>query len=48
MNAVSLLNKNPDPTRLQIIEGMNDNYCRCGAHNQIVDAVESAAKAIKQ
>lgn len=48
MNAVSLLDKNPDPSRLQIIGGMNDNYCRCGAHNQIVDAIESAAQMMKK
>lgn len=47
MNAVSLLDRNPFPSRQQIIEGMNDNYCRCGAHPRIVDAIESAAKKLK-
>ena len=47
MNAAGLLKKNPEPTRQQIITGMNDNLCRCGAHNRIIDAIESAAKMMK-
>ena len=47
MNAVGLLNQNPEPTREDIINGMEDNLCRCGAHNRIIDAVASAAKAMK-
>jgi carbon-monoxide dehydrogenase small subunit len=47
MNAVGLLDKNPVPSRLQIIEGMNDNYCRCGAHPHIVDAIVSVAQKMK-
>jgi carbon-monoxide dehydrogenase small subunit len=48
MNAYGLLLKNPTPTHHQIIESMNDNYCRCGAHPHIVEAIESAAKAMKE
>ena len=47
LTAVSFLRKNPKPTRNEIIEGMNDNLCRCGAHNRIVQAVESAAKKME-
>jgi carbon-monoxide dehydrogenase small subunit len=47
MNAVGLLNSNPNPTREDIIYGMEDNLCRCGAHTRIIDAVSSAAKAMK-
>ena len=46
MNAVGLLAKTPHPTREQIVEGMEDNLCRCGAHVRIIDAIESAAKAM--
>jgi aerobic-type carbon monoxide dehydrogenase small subunit (CoxS/CutS family) len=45
MNAVGLLEKTPHPTRQQIIEGMEDNLCRCGAHVRIIDAIESASKS---
>ena len=43
MNAYALLLKNPKPTRSQIVAGMDDNLCRCGAHNRIVQAIERAA-----
>jgi len=43
MNAYALLEKNPDITRGQIIAGMEDNLCRCGAHQRIVQAIETAA-----
>ena len=43
MNAVGLLKKNPHPYREQIISGMEDNFCRCGAHTRIVDAIAEAA-----
>lgn len=46
MNAVGLLNANPNPDRKEIIEGMNDNLCRCGAYNRILLAIETAAKEI--
>lgn len=47
LNAVSLLNKNPQPSREQIIQGMNNNFCRCGAHTRIIDAIQSAAAEMK-
>jgi aerobic-type carbon monoxide dehydrogenase small subunit (CoxS/CutS family) len=47
MNAWALLHRNPQPSREEIIAGMEDNLCRCGAHSRILQAVESAAKAMK-
>lgn len=47
MNATALLRKNPEPTRQQIIEGMEDNLCRCGAHIRIIQAIETAATNMK-
>jgi len=47
LNAYSFLRKNPDPSENDIIDNMNDNLCRCGAHNRIVKAVKSAAKEMK-
>ena len=43
LNAYSLLLKNPHPTREEIVEGMHDNLCRCGSHNRIIKAIETAA-----
>lgn len=43
LNAYSLLMKNPAPSREEIIKGMEDNLCRCGAHNRIIQAIQTAA-----
>ena len=40
----ALLMKNPDPTRLEIREGISGNLCRCTGYQQIVDAIEATAK----
>jgi aerobic-type carbon monoxide dehydrogenase small subunit (CoxS/CutS family) len=47
MNATALLLKNPKPSRQDIINGMEDNLCRCGAHMRIIQAVETAATKMK-
>ncbi|MDP2087798.1 MAG: (2Fe-2S)-binding protein [Flavobacteriaceae bacterium] len=47
MNAVGLLNTIPNPSHKQIINGMNDNLCRCGSYNSITKAIESAAQEMK-
>ena len=47
MNAYSFLHNNPKPTTDQILKGMNDNLCRCGAHNRIVQAIHTAAKEME-
>jgi aerobic-type carbon monoxide dehydrogenase small subunit (CoxS/CutS family) len=38
---------NPQPTRDQIIEGMDDHLCRCGAHVRIVQAIQTASEELK-
>ena len=47
LNAYSLLLKNPQPSRQQIIDGMEYNLCRCGAHIRIIRAIETAARQMK-
>jgi len=47
LTAAGMLMKNPSPTRQEIIEGLEDNLCRCGAHNRIIDAVQTAANEMK-
>jgi len=44
MNACGLLLKNSHPSRSEIIEHMDGNLCRCGAHQRIVQAIEAAAQ----
>ena len=45
LNAVSLLDENPQPSHSDIIEGMENNLCRCGAHKRIVEAIQDIAKS---
>lgn len=47
MNAIGLLKNNPNPSREDIIMGMEDNLCRCGTHNRIIDAIADASKTMK-
>ena len=44
MSGVSLLADKPQPTRDEIIEGMNGNICRCGTYTRIIAAIQQAAK----
>jgi aerobic-type carbon monoxide dehydrogenase small subunit (CoxS/CutS family) len=47
LKAYSLLKDNPQPTREEIIRGMDDNLCRCGSHIRIVEAIQTAAQQMK-
>ena len=47
LNAYSLLMKTSNPTRKDIIDSMEDNLCRCGAHTRIVQAIQTAAKKMR-
>jgi aerobic-type carbon monoxide dehydrogenase small subunit (CoxS/CutS family) len=47
LTAYSLLQQNPQPTRQEIIEAMDRNLCRCGAHTRIIDAIQAAAAEMK-
>jgi carbon-monoxide dehydrogenase small subunit len=42
--AAALLNRNPNPSRQEIREGLAGNLCRCTGYQKIVDAVEKAAE----
>lgn len=44
MNAWAFLQKTPHPSRTAIVDEMNNNLCRCGAHQRIVAAIEEASK----
>ena len=43
MSASALLNKNPKPSRDDIISGMNGNICRCGTYQRIIEAIRMAS-----
>ena len=44
MEAQALLDINPAPTESEVRGALNNNLCRCGAHNRIVRAVLRAAR----
>ena len=47
MNAYGLLLAKNKPSRGEILEGMEENLCRCGAHKRIVEAIEAAARRVQ-
>jgi aerobic-type carbon monoxide dehydrogenase small subunit (CoxS/CutS family) len=47
LKAYSLLAKTPQPTREQIVQGMEQNLCRCGSYPRVLQAIEAASKAMK-
>lgn len=47
MNATGLLYENPEPSRKEIIDVMEENLCRCGSYGRIVDAIQTASKQVK-
>ena len=47
MAAVDLLRDNPDPTDLEIREGLEGNLCRCTGYQNIVRAVRAAAETMR-
>lgn len=45
MSANDLLNKNPNPTELEVREGLSGNICRCTGYVGIVEAVLEVASS---
>jgi nicotinate dehydrogenase subunit A len=48
ISAKALLDRNPSPSRAEIAKALDDNLCRCGAHNRIMRAVEKAAARLRE
>jgi nicotinate dehydrogenase subunit A len=44
VSAAALLDRNPTPTRAEIVEALDRHLCRCGTHWRIIRAVERAAR----
>ena len=44
MSAKALLNKNPDPTRLEVRDALAGNLCRCTGYVKMIDAVMELAE----
>jgi nicotinate dehydrogenase subunit A len=48
MSAKALLDRNPSPTRADIVTALDKHLCRCGAHPRILRAVEKAAAVLRE
>src|SRR4249919_3058343 len=48
MTAKALLDLNPNPTREEIKEATAGNLCRCTGYQQIADAIEDAARQLRE
>ena len=46
MRAADLLQRNPSPSREEIVAHMSTNICRCGTYTRIVKAIERAAEEV--
>ncbi|MCC7104465.1 MAG: (2Fe-2S)-binding protein, partial [Chloroflexi bacterium] len=47
MTAVDLLARNPAPTNEEIRKGIEGNLCRCTGYQNIVKAIQYAAKKMQ-
>lgn len=43
ISAAALLQRQPHPSRAEIVQAIDGHLCRCGAHNRVVRAIEKAA-----
>lgn len=43
MSAAALLQRQPRPSREDIVQAIDGHLCRCGAHNRVLRAIEKAA-----
>src|SRR5260221_13979358 len=47
ISAKALLDRNPNPSRADIVTALDKHLCRCGAHQRILRAVERAAVTMR-
>jgi len=46
LNAKSILDENPKPSKEEILKGLEGNLCRCTGYNKIVEAIIEASKGV--
>ncbi|HEX2942385.1 MAG TPA: (2Fe-2S)-binding protein [Rhodopila sp.] len=44
ISAKALLDRNPNPSRAEIVAALDRHLCRCGTHTRIIAAVQRAAR----
>jgi aerobic-type carbon monoxide dehydrogenase small subunit (CoxS/CutS family) len=48
MSGAALLDRNPNPSRDEIVRAMEGNVCRCGTYPRIVEAMRLASMAARR
>jgi aerobic-type carbon monoxide dehydrogenase small subunit (CoxS/CutS family) len=48
MSSVGLLQSTLNPTQAEIVQFMQGNICRCGAHPRILEAITNAARIMRE
>ena len=43
VSSKALLERNPKPTREEIVESISGNICRCGTYHEVIEAIEAVA-----
>ncbi|XPF94707.1 (2Fe-2S)-binding protein [Colwellia sp. RE-S-Sl-9] len=46
MRAAALLTEKPNPSRIEIVDGMSSNICRCATYPRIIRAIQRASKEV--
>jgi carbon-monoxide dehydrogenase small subunit len=44
MASKGLLDRNPTPSREEIVEAISGNICRCGTYQEVIEAIEAVAR----
>jgi len=47
MSSKALLDKNPNPTREEVVEGIVGNVCRCTGFTKIIESILAAAESMQ-
>ena len=48
MVSKALLDRNPEPSRKEVVDAITGNYCRCTGYEPIIRAVQSSAKQMNK
>ncbi len=48
ITATALLRRNPNPSRREIAESLDENLCRCTGYVKILDAIEMARDQMRE
>jgi carbon-monoxide dehydrogenase small subunit len=48
MASKALLDRNPHPTRAEVVEAIVGNVCRCTGYNKIIESILAAAEKMEQ